>query len=205
MTLRMHPLHMQIGVLVLVSALINFAMFTAANAQALDLSNGTRSTQLIGEVPSACSITGAAVQLSSSNATFTPSGLSASKVELTSLVDVGTNAGVSRGASVQFEIPATCTVTHRLLITSGNGGLALNDNGALPPSNGFRSVLPYTITADWGGKNVSGLTSGTGLSTTIEDAATGAVIVQINIPSGGDPLVAGAYSDAVRIDLTPDF
>ena len=84
---------------------------------------------------------------------------------------------------------------------SGNGGL-VRAGGRRGDVSGFRQLLPYQVTADWSGQSITG-SSVTGTPVTINSAngAAGQVSLSISIPAGGDPMVAGSYSDSVVIEL----
>lgn len=107
--------------------------------------------------------------------------------------------GAPLGATVVLVVPAVCNQAHTLNLSSLNGGL-LGDGPALT-GGPFRSRLPYSVTVAWAGGQQSFVTQDDALSFAIGDAATGSVTVTIEIPPGGAPLAAGAYSDEIVLEL----
>jgi hypothetical protein len=176
---------------------------TPAFAQTVALDLATRNTQIRGEVPRACTITGPALAISASNATFAVSGVGSATITISQLVDPNIGDGTPQAATLQFEIPATCTVSHELNVDSANDGLALGGSLGTAVTDGFRNALPYAITTSWSTLNLSGQTTSGPLIGRVGDAATGNIVVSISIPAGGTPLVAGSYSDSLSINLSP--
>lgn len=176
-----------------------------AQAQSASLDLATRSTVIRGEVPRVCSLRGVATVINGSNASLASNGVGSATITITQLVNQSGSDGLSQGATLQFEIPATCSVSHDISFGSANGGLTLNGQPGAPDVNGFRNILPYGLTANWNGIDLAGQTNSGGLISRVPDAATGKIIVAINIPAGGTPLVAGSYSDALSISLSPTF
>lgn len=103
------------------------------------------------------------------------------------------------GATVVLVLPAVCNQAHTLNLSSLNGGL-LGDGDA-PAGGAFRSLVPYSVTVSWAGGVQVLQTSDETLSVPFSDAATGVVTVTIQIPPGGAPLVAGAYTDEIVLEL----
>jgi hypothetical protein len=103
------------------------------------------------------------------------------------------------GATIVLVLPAVCNQAHTLNLSSLNGGL-LGD-GEAPISGAFRSLVPYSVTVNWAGGEQVLLTSDQELSVPFGDAAAGVVTVTIQIPPGGAPLVAGAYTDEIVLEL----
>lgn len=103
------------------------------------------------------------------------------------------------GATIVLLLPAVCNQAHTLSLSSLNGGL-LGD-GTQPAGGPFRSLLPYSVTVSWAGGEQLLLTPDQNLSVAFGDAAAGVVTVTIQIPQGGAPLVAGAYTDEIVLEL----
>ena len=108
--------------------------------------------------------------------------------------------GAVFGATVVLSIPVVCNQAHTLVLSSLRGGLRTGQPGA---ENGvFRSVVPYRIRIEWSGA-ASDFNSEDGDAVlAVDDAAQGALNVVIDIPAGGAPLVAGAYSDELVLALS---
>lgn len=124
-------------------------------------------------------------------------GLSNGTADLTISQLVG-EAGASLGATIVLEVPAVCNQAHVITVTSRNGGLTTEGG---PVSGPFRASLPYGVTVGWAGQQRTLNTEAGQVSVELPDAATGSVTVVIEVPSGGAPLVAGAYSDELILEL----
>lgn len=111
---------------------------------------------------------------------------------------VGDDA-VPVGATVVLVLPAICNQAHTLTLTSANGGM-LGDS-VQPAGSPFRSLLTYAVTVDWAGGQQVLQTSDQDLVLDRGDAAAGVVTVTIQIPEGGAPLAAGAYTDELVLEL----
>lgn len=108
------------------------------------------------------------------------------------------DAGTSLGATIILEVAAVCNQAHVVTLTSRNGALT---TGAATASGPFRASLPYGVTVDWAGQQRVLNTEAGQISVDLPDAASGSVTVVIEIPPGGAPLVAGAYSDELILEL----
>lgn len=121
--------------------------------------------------------------------------------ELRILQLVDDQSAVPLGARLNVSVPAQCNGPHRLVISSRNGGLL-----TATPAGGdgeFRSRLPYVVRAEWAGGSGTLVADSPGdsLSIQIDEALASTAFFEIEVPSGGAPLVAGAYAD----DLTITF
>ena len=106
--------------------------------------------------------------------------------------------GAPIGAVIILSLPATCNQSHSLTLASQNGGLVNPDGVEGGP---FRTQLPYSMTVAWGSVSQTVSSDGPGLTLAYGDAGTGVVTLTIQIPAGGDPLVAGAYADQLILEL----
>jgi hypothetical protein len=101
-------------------------------------------------------------------------------------------------------VPIICNTAHHVIVRTANGGLRRDGSVTVSPIsiNGFREFLPYQITANWSGQDItsSSLTPNP-VDISTSDGAAGQLSLTIDVPAGGDPLVAGAYSDSVVIEL----
>jgi hypothetical protein len=109
------------------------------------------------------------------------------------------NDAVPLGATVVLVVPAVCNQAHTLTLSSLNRGM-LSDSGQ-PAGGPFRSLLAYSVTVDWAGRQQVLETSDQDLTLNRGDAAVGFVTVTIRIPDGGAPLTAGAYTDEIVLEL----
>lgn len=167
-----------------------------ALAQTANIGQGR--LDLVGQAPSACLISQPTAS-TGQNATLTQTGAQSAQIRISELVDPQT--AQPRASSMNVVLPVICNTAHRLTVKSGNGGL-VRAGGRRGDVSGFRQLLPYQVTADWSGQSITG-SSVTGTPVTINSAngAAGQVSLSISIPAGGDPMVAGSYSDSVVIEL----
>lgn len=168
----------------------------------------TRTFPVTGSVPQVCNI-GQPVQGGQAPVNF--QGLQGNGLAIQQLVDPATLQ--SRAASVEILFAGTCNYPHRLVIESQNNGLWRNALGAAPAA-GFSSSIPYSVTVNWGEENrrfeVDASTRDIRNVEVPSDAAAGDVSLRVEIQQGASgsgpnnaPLLAGAYSDTLRVTLEP--
>ncbi len=132
----------------------------------------------------------------SDNASLTSSTPGAADILIDQLVGAD---GVPVGATVVLTLPAACNQAHVLTMGSQNGGL-VNPDGASVASP-FRALLPYAATVAWASGSETYDSANPAVTISQGDAAVGSITVTIEIPAGGAPLVAGAYSDQLVLEL----
>lgn len=143
-------------------------------------------------------IFGAPVQSLSSNATFTRS-VSGGTLAIGQLADRDT--GVAQAASVGLNLDSVCNQPSRLRIRSLNGGMSAVEGGGSGP---FGAAINYVVTVSWGSQQVVLTTDGTAgsfIETPLIGANASGLNVDIAIPAGTDPLVAGDYLDTLVIEF----
>jgi hypothetical protein len=180
--------------LALVTAGLLTVLAGSAMAQSENLS-ATNQTTFRGSAPGACQLDVAA---SPSSANAQISALSPGSADIAISQMVGSD-GLPLGATIVLVLPAVCNQAHTLNLSSLNGALL----GDTPVTGGgaFRSQLPYSVTVSWAGGARSFQTGQSMAPFALGDAAAGPVTVTIQIPSGGAPLAAGAYSDELVLEL----
>lgn len=171
---------------------LSVAMLAGA-AQAQD--QLSRDAYLEGHVDGACRMY-VPQAAGGENMTAGAVGEGAVELAISNLVDA---AGVPRAASIVVTVPAICTQAHTLTVTSRNDGLRTEETA--PPGSGFRSVIDYTVGVGWAGSTTSFDASSGELVEPVADAAAGDVTLTISFPGGGDPAVAGFYSDEIILEL----
>lgn len=180
-------------------AILSFAavIFAAGAANAVEPAAGTgeQSARFEGHVNGACRM-GAPTAVSTDNVTV--GALSTGSAEFTIDQLVGPD-GIPLAAQVVVNIPAICTQAHVLSVSSLNDGLSTPQPVA--PGSPFRNVLDYSVNVLWAGQSNDFTASGSDLAAPIPDAAQGDVTVTISLPGGGDPAVAGIYSDEIILQL----
>jgi len=172
---------------------------TASLAQTVNFGRGR--LDMTGTAPSACVIS-APTSVSGANATVAATGSQSAQITITQLVDQTTAQPMA--AAINLSLPIICNTAHTLTVTTANGGLARvggnqrNSNA----TNGFREFVPYQVAAAWAGHSVNGTSqSSPPVSIVVPDGAAGELSLTISVQPGGAPLVAGAYSDSLVIQL----
>jgi hypothetical protein len=156
------------------------------------------SLDMVGTAPGACLISGAA-RGTGTNAVMGVAAARQADIRIIELVDP--NTSLARAASISVSLPIICNVGHRVLLRTQNGGLVRSNRaGGAAAAQGFREAVPYGMTASWAGATVTGQ-SASGFDLIAPEAAAGDLAIDIEIPAGGAPLVAGAYSDQLVIEL----
>ena len=107
--------------------------------------------------------------------------------------------GVPVGAVIILDLPSICNQAHTLSLSSLSGGMINPEAGG--DTGSFRGALPYTVQVNWGGVVQTYQTGDPVLSLPVGNASTGQVVLTIQIPAGGAPLVAGVYSDQLGHEL----
>ena len=181
--------------LLALAALTGAVAFAGAAAAQTPENTATIQTTFRGQVDPACLLS-IPSSPTSENAQLGAAGPGSADISIGQLAG---DDGASLGATIVLVLPAVCNQAHTLNLASLNGGL-LGD-GPAPTGGPFRSNLPYSVTVAWAGGEQSFLTEDDALSFAVGDAAVGSVTVTIQIPPGGAPLAAGAYSDELILEL----
>lgn len=176
------------------------ALLAVAPALAQTVTTGEGRLDVEGTAPSACLVQTPQAAIGT-NTTFSSGNSQQGQVTITQFVDPQT--AVAKEATISVALPAICNTAHHVTVTSQNRGL-LRAGGVASQTavNGFREFVPYTVTASWAGQTATGQSlTGTPVNITTQDGAAGQVSLTIDVPGGGDPLVAGTYSDSLTIEL----
>jgi hypothetical protein len=159
----------------------------------------SRRLDMIGDAPPGC-VLSPPVDAGTVNASLQIADDRSAQVTITELADPET--AIPRAATIDLDFPVICNAAHEISVRTARGGLALLAGGAAAP--GFRNVLPYRIDVDWAGTQSTGASdTPTPVDIRMGGGAAGLLSVVVNIPEGGDPLVAGSYSDSLIIELLP--
>jgi len=153
---------------------------------------------IVGEAPNACVISSAG-SAAGANAVFRSLAAGAAEIRITEIIDPQTST--ARPSSINVLLPIICNSAHRLVLSSGNGGLLRDGGSTQPGPGGFREFVPYQVSAVWSGQSVTSASDQGPVVINVLDGAAGDASVTIDVPGGGAPLVAGGYSDAVVIEL----
>jgi len=180
----------------IIPILLGLALPSAALAQEPQAVRGE--IDISGIAPSACLISGAA-RGSGTNAVLGTATARQADIRILELVDPLSSQ--ARATSISLILPIICNVGHRVVVRTVNGGLTRsNQAGGDQATPGFRSSIPYSVNARWAGVTVTGA-SQSPVNLVAPDAAAGELGIDINIPGGGDPLIAGTYSDQLVVEL----
>ena len=182
------------------AALTALFLASLAHAQTTGLGDvaGGR-LDIAGIAPQGCVLSPPA-ETAISNAALT-AGPTAGQVRLTQFVDPQTAVPVAANIGLDFSV--ICNAAHHLTVRTLQGGLVLT-TPAPPPGPGLRNSVPYQVSVAWAGQQATG-SSYTTMPVDIATAngASGILSITIAVPGGGDPLVAGTYSDSLVVELLP--
>lgn len=180
--------------------LIAASAFIALPAQAQELNRGTQRLELLGQADAAC-VAGSARAGRQSNATFQDGGPSSGTVVIPVLVDPAT--ATTRGSNIELALPVVCNTSHNITVRSYNGGLLRDGAGANRGSGGFSQFQDYSVAVGWQAQTIRIGGTNTTASLASANPAKGDLTVDIIVPRGTVPLVAGTYRDAVVVEIRP--
>jgi hypothetical protein len=145
-----------------------------------------------------CVLGSASASGAASNATY-----AANLITLTQFLDP-TTALVNQ-STLRLQIAnAMCNYNAWLSLSSQNGGLtSSNAGGVAAGSEGFLTVVPYNVQANWGSINLS-LDTGTGAKLAKVQAGganSGNLSLTFTTEKSALPVVQGTYSDVVTVKV----
>jgi hypothetical protein len=173
----------------------------AQPAQAQELNRGTQRIEVLGTASSACvagSVQASGVQV---NATYVSGGANDGSVTIPVLVDPNTAATL--GSRIVLNLPVVCNTSHNISVRSFYGALT-RDGANNRPTGGFSESQAYSIDVTWQAQTARLETANRTVGFVVPRPAKGDVTVDINVPRGTRPLVAGAYRDAVVVEIRPN-
>ena len=182
------------------AASLAFAV-SATGAQAQEIDRADQRLEVRGDAPAGC-VANAARASKEQGATYQDNGPTGGVVVFPNLVDQST--ATTRESSIELALPVVCNTSHRITVRSYNGGLVrLGANAARSGSGGFSEVQTYDVALQWQQQSVQlgGQIGSAAIS--YNQPAKGDLIVDIAVPRGTQPLVAGTYSDAVVVEIRP--
>ncbi len=191
------------------AALIVPAAFSAAGAHAQLATSQPKSFPVVGTAPTVCTLS--AVQQSGSRL-LNMRGINGNAFEIDTMVNSATLS--TEAASVDLTMQVVCNAPHRVRLETENNGLWRTSEITPQAPQGFATAVPYTLDVRWG--TVSGRLDANagvrGLQRTFlprEEALVGDMQMRFQVQAGATnlqanaPLIAGTYSDIVRITLEP--
>lgn len=183
------------------------ALAAAASAQAQDAAqSGT--VDVLASVARYCAVgqpeLGADAQVNIRN-------LNANTLTIDQLTDPSTLS--TRAASVEVVFDAVCNYPHKLTVESQNNGLWRNGLAG-NPQNGFAVAIPYKADVRWGAARVDFDATAAAFqrleeSANVSQATEGQIQLRFEVIEGATnvaanaPLVAGNYSDVLRVTVEP--
>lgn len=193
--------------LLLSAALVASAVLAApASAQSLSI---PRDMPVTGNVPQICAMQPGTVQPGSANNIV---GLDGDTLRIAQFVDPATLSTKAASVTVRFE--AVCNFPHAVRLESLNNGLWSNDARITQVPAGFAFAVPYTANLSWGPALASFNADAKSRRLAqqvigVDSAVAGELDLRIEIAEGASnvdvdaPVVAGTYTDTVRIYLEP--
>lgn len=170
----------------------------AASAQELD--RDSQRLELSATAPVACVISSPRVT-SQSNASFTSTGTSSGQVNITELVDA--NNARSRASAIELSLPVVCNASHRVRVSSSNGGLLRAGATGRGRGGAFQEFLGYNVGIDWAGQTATLDSNTNNANINARQPGKGDMVIRIATPAGSGPLIAGQYSDSIVVEVQP--
>lgn len=176
------------------------ALAAPVGAQAQELTRASQRLELAAVAPVACVISQPTVG-NQSNASFTATGNSSGQVNITQLVDA--QSAQPRASAIELSLPVLCNASHRIRISSANGGLLRTGATGRGRGGAFQEFLAYQVGLDWSGQSVILNSNTNNANINASQPAKGSMTIRIATPAGGAPLVAGQYSDSIVVEVQP--
>ncbi len=181
----------------------------ATGAPAQVATSKTEAFPVIGAAPTVCTLS--TVQQSSTRLQ-NMRGVNGNAFEIDTMVNAVTLS--TEAAAVDLTMQIVCNAPHRVRLETENNGLWRTSEVTPQAPQGFASAVPYTLDVRWGGVNgrLDANAGVRGLQRTFlpsEPAVVGDLKMRFQVQAGATnlranaPLVAGTYSDIVRITLEP--
>jgi hypothetical protein len=193
----------------ILGGLILAAGIAASGPLAAQTTSATRTMPVSGNVPNVCSLDRGLVQ---PGGLVNVTGLDGNALRIQQLTDPQTLAARSASATVSFT--AMCNFPHEIRLESQNNGLWPVDGRLAAPTTGFASALPYRALVNWG--STSGSLQADATIRTLKErriavnsASEGDLLLRFELDQGASngelnaPVVAGIYTDTLRIYLEP--
>ncbi len=183
----------------LLSAALALA-FSASGALAQDVTHATQRLELHGDAPAGC-VANSARASKQVGTVYQDNGPTGGVVTFPNLVDESTAA--ARASSIELALPVVCNTSHLITVRSYNGALVRQGAGGANSAGGFSESQAYNVDLQW--QNLTAQLGGASSNAAIAygQPAKGDLIVDIAVPRGTQPLVAGTYTDAVVVEIRP--
>lgn len=172
----------------------------ASGAQAQEISRATQRLEVQGDAPAGC-VANSARAGKQIGTIYQDNGPTGGVVTIPQLVDEST--ATARASSIELAVPVVCNTAHLITVRSYNGVLVREGAGGANSTGGFSESQAYNVGLQWqdlttqiGGTNSNGAIA-------YGQPAKGDLIIDIAVPRGTQPLVAGTYTDAVVVEIRP--
>lgn len=183
----------------LLSAALSLA-FSASAAMAQDTTHATQRLEFHGDAPAGC-VANSARASKQIGTIYQDNGPTGGVVTFPSLVDEST--ATARASSIELAVPVVCNTSHLITVRSYNGSFVRIGAGGPNATGGFSETLGYDVGLQWQNLTAQLNSSNTNTSIAFGQPAKGDLIVDIAVPRGTQPLVAGTYTDAVVVEIRP--
>ena len=191
--------------LILIAAAAATLAFPAA-AQSLE---AARDMPVTGSVPLICALETGQIQPGSATNVV---GLDGDTLRIAQFVNPDTLSVKAASATVRFD--AVCNFAHAVRVESVNNGLWPTDARITQAPAGFAFAVPYTASVIWGQTSGQFVTDAKSRRLVqqvlnVDTPVAGQLDLRIEIAEGASnvetsaPVIAGYYSDTVRIFLEP--
>jgi len=162
-----------------------------------------------GNVPLICALQTGQIQPGTANNVI---GLDGDTLRIAQFVNPDTLSVKAASATVRFD--AVCNFAHALRVESANNGLWPTDARITQAPAGFAFAVPYTASVSWGQANSQFNTDAKSRRLVqqilnVDTPVAGQLDLRIDIAEGASnvetsaPVIAGNYTDTVRIFLEP--
>jgi hypothetical protein len=185
------------------------ALTLAAVPALAQTTTATRTFPVTGNAPQVCALQRGTIQ---PGGLVNINGTTGDTLQIIQLTDSQTLA--ARAASATISFAGFCNFPHRIRIESSNNGLWPTDGRVSVASGGFAYAVPYDAHLIWGLADGDLNADATvrqlhQRSIDVNQATAGNLTLRIVIAQGASnvevnaPVLAGAYSDTLRIFLEP--
>ncbi len=174
--------------------------FSASVAMAQDVTHATQRLELHGDAPAGC-VANSARASKQVGTVYQDNGPTGGVVTFPNLVDETTAA--ARASSIELALPVVCNTSHLITVRSYNGALVRQGAGGANSAGGFSESQTYDVGLQWQQLTAQLSAGATNASIAYGQPAKGDLIVDIAVPRGTQPLVAGTYTDAVVVEIRP--
>lgn len=172
----------------------------AVPAMAQSVATASQELELLGDAPVAC-VLNSPTASASVNASFSATSASSGQISITELVDPQT--AMPRQSAIQLTLPAVCNTSHSVTVRSSNGGLlrAGGSTANRQSAGGFGEFLIYSFGIDWAGQSLVRPSDAGMVEIVSAQPRNGEILLRVNTPEGGGPLVAGQYNDSIVVEV----